>query len=430
MKRLLSLLLCLALALSLAACGGSDAPTEPPALTVTNAAGETITAERYGYDWDYRDHRFATGMTSVIADSAHPLDEVMRDAQPVLAMPVAISLSEAYAVTLDFGALSPQSVSLRHWGEECWGDYDAASTLITAERQDDGTYTATLIPALGVFAVDAAWDAEDYRGRATYCFRTAAGDAAALQIAAECRFGAADVKKLDLSWLNGSVIVQTGAQTDEILVTERADRALADGERMTCTLEGDTLRVRFLPSGFTGSFDTEKYLTIYVPERFADALSALEIETTSAHVSVDGLTAREVEISTVSGGVGLFGSYEDAEIETTSGGAVLEGAFGTVDFESVSGALEITANAALALEAETTSGTVAVALPEGCGVTLRFATTSGALDTLLTQRDGTMVACGDRFEEYIIPGEPGAPSCSVVVSTVSGDLSVGDQPIG
>lgn len=430
MKRLLSLLLCLALALSLAACGGSDAPTEPPALTVTNTVGETITAARYGYDWNYRDHRSASDMTGIIADSVHPLDEAFRDALPVLAMPVTISLSEAYAVTLDFGALSPQSVSIRHWGEECWGDYDAASTTIAAEQQDDGTYTATLIPSLGVFAVDAAWDAEDYRGRATYCFRTAAENVPALNELSEYRFSAADVKKLDLSWLSGSVTVQTGAQTDEILVTERADCALADEERMTCDLRGDTLTVRFLPAGFTGSLDAEKYLTVYVPARFADALSEIDVEASSAYVGVGGLTAREVDITTVSGGVGLSGRYEDAEIETTSGSAVLEGAFGAVNFETVSGALELSADAALALEAETTSGSVAVALPEGSGVTLRFATTSGTLNTLLAQRDGTLVACGDRFEEYMIPGEPGAPSCRIAVTTVSGDLTVTDQPLG
>lgn len=167
MKRFFSLLLGLALALSLTACAASDAPTEPPTLTVTNAVGETITAARYGYDWNY-----AAGFgkeTSVIADSAHPLDESLRDDMPAFSMPV-VSLLDAYTVTLDFGEFAPQSVSLRRWSEECWGDFEAESTPIAAERQEDGTYTATLIP-IGVFAVDAVWDEEAYHGRATYCFR-------------------------------------------------------------------------------------------------------------------------------------------------------------------------------------------------------------------------------------------------------------------
>lgn len=426
MKRLFALLLCLALALTLAACGeasGSTIPLEPPALTVTNAAGNTVTARSWSYDWNY-----STGYDEwmgTIADSAHPLDESCRDLMPILEMPVAVSILDAYAVTLDFGGLSPQSVSIRHWGEECWGDFEAKNETIIAEETEGGAYTAAFIPSVGIFAVDVVWDAEQYNGRATYCFRTAAENVLTLNELSEYRFDAAQVKKLDLSWLSGGVSVQTGAQTEMIVVKETAGEALGDDARMTCTLVGDTLSVRFLSAGNTGSLSAQKYLTVYVPE--GCALDEVEVETSSAYVSVDSLNAREVEISTVSGGVGLFGSYEEAEIETTSGDAVLAGTFGTVDFESVSGALEVTADAALTLEAETTSGAVTVALPEGSGVTLRFATTSGTLDTLLTQRAGTMVVCGNGFEGYSIPGAPGAESGSIEVKTVSGDLTVTER---
>lgn len=467
MKRLISLLLASAMLLSLAACGksGANTHTEPSTLTITTAGGESITAMGGSYDWEY-----ASGeeWMSVMACGTHPLDEVLRADMPVLKMPVAVSASSYYEVTLDFGDAAPQSVSLRRWGEECWDDFEAESETIAAERQEDGTYIAALVPSIGIFAVDVTWDTEAYRGDATYCFRTLA-EGTQEQFVNECRFDATTVKKLDISWLTGNVNIQAGTQTGEILVTEQSDRVLSDGEIMYCALEGDTLSIRFLrESG--GRLDAKKYLTVYFPAEMLDAaqleeieiesVSAVvliaadvsqeidistvsgdarvmtvscpevEIETTSGSVGlVDGLW-QKAEIRTVSGGIEIAGEVRELDIETTSGSAALTGAFGAVDFESVSGALGVTANAALALEAETTSGAVAVALPEDCGVTLRFATTSGTLDTLLTQREGTLVACGDRFEEYIIPSEPGAEACSVVVKTVSGGLTVTEQIIG
>lgn len=62
-------------------------------------------------------------------------------------MPIAVSASYFYVVTLDFGDCAPDSVSLRYWSETCWGDTEAQSEAISAERQDDGTYTAELIPS-------------------------------------------------------------------------------------------------------------------------------------------------------------------------------------------------------------------------------------------------------------------------------------------
>lgn len=459
MKRLFALLLSLALCLSLAACGadGAELPA-PPTLTVTNAAGDTVTAESWSYDWDY-----STGYgewMGVVADSAHPLDESCRELMPVLEMPVTVSVVSAYVVTLDFGAAAPQSVSIRRWGEECWGDFEAKSETSTAEAAEDGTYTAVLTPSIGIFAVDAVWDTEKYNGRATYCFRAVAENVQTLSALGEYRFDASQVKKLDVSWLGGSVIVQRGAQTESIVVGETCNGEVSDDERMTCTLAGDTLRVRILPEGFTGSLSAQKYLTVYVPDTCA--LDEIEIEASSAYVSVDDLTAREVEISTVSGSIALFGNYAKAEIETTGGDAVLAGTYGVIDFESVSGSLisdsleadtltaetgsgavtlmgsigtlkfdsvsgdlSIKALAALALAAKTTSGSVSVSLPGESGVEIDFVTTSGVLDTALTQRDGTMVACGEEgYRGYIVPGAPGADACSIAVSSVSGDLTI------
>lgn len=76
MKKLLSLLLPLALALSLAACGEKSADEAarqtPPTLTVTSANACSVTLKSSSYDWTY-----PQGLQSmtVIACGAHPLDE-------------------------------------------------------------------------------------------------------------------------------------------------------------------------------------------------------------------------------------------------------------------------------------------------------------------------------------------------------------------
>ncbi len=76
MKKLLSLLLPLALLLSLTACGEKSADEAarqtPPTLTVTGANACSVTLKSSSYDWTY-----TQGLQSMtaIACGAHPLDE-------------------------------------------------------------------------------------------------------------------------------------------------------------------------------------------------------------------------------------------------------------------------------------------------------------------------------------------------------------------
>lgn len=422
MKRLLSLLLAAAMALSLIACGkiDPDVLTEPPTLTVTNASGESIAALGGSYDWQYD---CGNGEWSgAIACGAHPLDEVLRADMPVLKMPVAVSASFYYEVTLDFGENAPQSVSLRYWGAECLGDTTAESETIAAELNEEGVYTATLIPSVGIFAVDAVWESEAYRGNETYCFRTLA-EGAQEQFVNECRFDATTIKKLDISWLTGNVNIQAGAQTGVIVFSENADRALSDDEIMYCTLEGDTLSIHFLrESG--NSLDVEKYLTVYFPAEMLDAaqLEEIEVESVSADVLIAADVSRKIDISTVSGDARVMtASCPEVEIETTSGDiGVVDSTWQRVSVSTVSGRTEI-AGDIHALDVESTSGDIALTLPE-CAIDLRFASTSGTLETSLAQRSGTMVACGDSFTEYSIPALSGTDTCKIDVTTVSGDL--------
>ena len=468
MKRLISLLLCAVMALALAGCGAKSAPVEPPELTVANAQGASITAMGGSYDWDYD---LGNGQRSgAIACGAHPLDEICRDMTPILEMPVAVSASFHYTVTLDFGDCAPDSVILRCWSEQCWGDTEAKPEKLFAERQDNGAYTVELIPSIGVFAVDASWDAEDYKGTATYTFCTKAAEADELPYSKTYSFGGEmPVKSLDISWLSGGVSVQAVGQTSQITVQEDATAELAEDEKLVCTVDGDTLRIRFMSDANRDGFEGEKFLTVSLPWELvknahfeeidiettsayayvsADAQKielstvsgdarvmgascpAVEIETVSGNAGVVDGTWGKVELSTVSGAIELAGDAESAEIETTSGKVDIAGALGALDFKSVSGDLILATERALRLDAETESGSIHLTLPAQDGFTLAHETKSGAFRSALTEREGTLIACGDRETYYTVPALEGGAVSELAIKTVSGEVTIEASSFG
>ena len=467
MKKLLSLLLPLALALSLAACGEKSADEAarqtPPTLTVTGANACSVTLKSSSYDWTY-----TQGLQSMtaIACGAHPLDENCRDITPVLEMPFAVSAAYFYTVTLDFGDNSPDSVSLRCWPSDAWGSTGMPSETVTAQRQDNGTFRAELPQSDGIFAVDALWDGSS----ATYTFCTQAEGSEELHPGAVLSIGESqDIRKIDISWLSGGVSVQAVGQTSQITVQEEATTALTEEEKLVCAVDGDTLRIRFMSDARRDSFEGEKFLTVSLPWELvknahfeeidiettsayayvsADAqkikLSTVggdarvmcancpevEIETTSGNAGVVDGTWAKVDISTVSGAIELAGEAESAEIETTSGKVDIAGALGALDFESVSGNLILATERALRLDAETESGSIYLTLPAQDGFTLDYETEKGSFDSALTEREGTLIACGDHETHYTVPALEGGEMSELTIETMSGTLTIEASPGG
>ena len=469
MKKLLSLLLPLVLALSLTACGEKSADEAarqtPPTLTVTSANACSVTLKSSSYDWTY-----PQGLQSMtaIACGAHPLDENCRDITPVLEMPFTVSAAYFYTVTLDFGDNSPDSVSLRCWPSDAWGSTGMPSETVTAQRQDNGTFRAELPQSDGIFAVDALWDTSS----ATYTFCTQAAGAEELPYSKTYSFGGeTPVKSLDISWLSGGVSVVPIEQSSEITVVEQADRMLAEGETLTVHLDvsgdGLSLHIGFMKGD---RFDGEKYLTVYVPREMvknsfleeidiettsayayvsADAqkikLSTVggdarvmcancpevEIETTSGNAGVVDGTWAKVDISTVSGAIELAGEAENAEIETASGKVDIAGALGALDFESVSGDLILATERALRLDAETESGSIYLTLPAQDGFTLDYETKSGAFRSALTEREGALITClDDHATHYSVPALDGGEMSELTIETMSGEVTIGASSSG
>lgn len=406
MKKLLSLLLPLALALSLTACGEKSADEAarqtPPTLTVTSANACSVTLKSGSYDWTY-----PQGLQSmtVIACGAHPLDETCRDITPVLEMPFTVSAAYFYTVTLDFGDNSPESVSLRCWPSDAWGSTGMPSETVTAQRQDDGTFRAELPQSDGIFAVDALWDGSS----ATYTFCTHA-EGAAGYVSETFSVEPARVREIEVDWLGGSVMVVL-TDDDSLSFAEMAYQDVPEEQRLSYALDGDTLKIDFCRSGHLLSSSPEKQLVLSIPRSLT--LEKFEADTTAAAVNVTGLHTQTVDISTVSGGVDLAAEAYEIDISTTGGCAAVDADFYQLDFSAVSGSLTLTMQRAAEVDAETVSGGVTIHLPPSSyGFALDFETVSGTPEIAFDANGG------DGHWTY------GDKASTLNIDTASGNLSL------
>lgn len=406
MKKLLSLLLPLALALSLTACGEKSADEAarqtPPTLTVTSANACSVTLKSSSYDWTY-----TQGLQSmtVIACGAHPLDENCRDITPVLEMPFTVSAAYFYTVTLDFGDNSPDSVSLRCWPSDAWGSTGMPSETVTAQRQDNGTFRAELPQSDGIFAVDALWDGSS----ATYTFCTQA-EGAAGYVSETFSVEPARVREIEVDWLGGSVMVVL-TDDDSLSFAEMAYQDVPEEQRLSYALDGDTLKIDFCRSGHLLSSSPEKQLVLSIPRSLT--LEKFEADTTAAAVNVTGLHTQTVDISTVSGGVDLAAEAYEIDISTTGGCAAVDADFYQLDFSAVSGSLTLTMQRAAEVDAETVSGGVTIHLPPSSyGFALDFETVSGTPEIAFDANGG------DGHWTY------GDKASTLNIDTASGNLSL------
>lgn len=406
MKKLLSLLLPLALALSLAACGEKSADETarqtPPTLTVTSANACSVTLKSSSYDWTY-----PQGLQSmtVIACGAHPLDETSRDITPVLEMPFTVSAAYFYTVTLDFGDNSPDSVSLRCWPSDAWGSTGMPSETVTAQRQDNGTFRAELPQSDGIFAVDALWDGSS----ATYTFCTQA-EGAAGYVSETFSVEPARVREIEVDWLGGSVMVVL-TDDDSLSFAEMAYQDVPEEQRLSYALDGDTLKIDFCRSGHLLSSSPEKQLVLSIPRSLT--LEKFEADTTAAAVNVTGLHTQTVDISTVSGNVDLAAEAYEIDISTTGGCAAVDADFYQLDFSAVSGSLTLTMQRAAEVDAETVSGGVTIHLPPSSyGFALDFETVSGTPEITFDANGG------DGHWTY------GDKASTLNIDTASGNLSL------
>ena len=232
------------------------------------------------------------------------------------------------------------------------------------------------------------------------------------------------VEQVEIHWLIGRVSVEACGK-NTISFSEEANRKLTEDNCLYYRLDGTTLVIQFCRSGKWDMNDLQKDLTVLLPEELL--LKELSVNSVSAELCADGISAEELELDTVSGNICLknCGVTNRAKLDTVSGSveAELVQPLENLYAGTVSGNVEITAPGLAAFHADTTSGSVFLAvdtapkeldvdtvsgavtlrLPENAGFTLDFETVSGEYTSELpcAVKDGRCV-CGDGSGDYEI----------------------------
>ena len=242
----------------------------------------------------------------------------------------------------------------------------------------------------------------------------------------------AAVHHLDVNWTSGKVIVAYHPE-NTVKLEEKADRDLADDEKMQWWLDGDTLRIQFTKPGIRLN-NPSKTLTLVLPEGMS--FQNVSIQLTSGDMEVPSLKADKLDLGSTSGNISVTAEAEKVAVNSTSGALKIQlngrtddikigSTSGNVDLEaetagnvaagSTSGGISISLNEAdqvkagstsgsiyvrlgkiNALDLGATSGSITAALPEVPGFTAEIGTVSGKIsyDIALTM-DGDRYICGD-----------------------------------
>ena len=144
-----------------------------PKLTVTYG-DQSIDEPRIGVlSWEYTKEDGSKG--AKLGDGAHPLDA--KHASPFITLdPYA---QEPFEIWLHWDLL-PDSVLVRYWGEECWGQLEAepAGRSLLKEGNEAGD-AYCLVPQVGnyIYEVIASWEnAPNYSGKVCYNFHAVMTD--------------------------------------------------------------------------------------------------------------------------------------------------------------------------------------------------------------------------------------------------------------
>ena len=158
-------------------------------------------------------------------------------------------------------------------------------------------------------------------------------------------FSPAEVKRIDLDWISGTVKLQPGSE-DRITLKESCEKALKDEQKLCWKLDEGTLSIRFCKTLQTQMAGKELVLT--VPADWT--AESIGVHATSADLELRGLRVEGILSSTAtSGGVTLDGcSCRTLAVSASSGEVLLNGcAFDKLDAGASSGSISLTAGAAI-----------------------------------------------------------------------------------
>ena len=128
------------------------------------------------------------------------------------------------------------------------------------------------------------------------------------------------LKDLTIDWVAGSVIVEL-TNDDVIRFEETAAGTIREKDALRYSVSGGKLRIQACKKNHRGALP-EKNLTLYLPRVLADGLEKLDLNSVSASVAADSLSAREVSLSSVSGAYTLTSLTADKVNANTVSGSL------------------------------------------------------------------------------------------------------------
>ena len=217
---------------------------------------------------------------------------------------------------------------------------------------------------------------------------------------------AAEIRNLSINWISESLSFSVW-EGDEIFL-ECYDERLLQYE-----VEGDTLTIGRDSDPVNVTAGSSLFITI--PRTLAERrLEKLTIFVNSASVDLFEINADRLELTTISGICTVDGLFDEVSITTTSGDINFYGSFETGIFDTISGCLDINVDSSVrSLQADSVSGDIYLMLPYDTGFSLEFDSVSGQLCT----------------EEYgILSGgsslNHGDRSVEITLDTISGDVTL------
>lgn len=262
---------------------------------------------------------------------------------------------------------------------------------------------------------------------------------------------AGNIREIDVNWVSGEMDIRFYDGAD-IQITETADRALNDNQRLRYEVKGDKLIIDFSGKNIGLFVNTpSKSLELLIPAGIAlDKLSVenvssgvtltgkntqlneLDIDNVSGTVFVADVHARKLDMETVSGSVEFTGTYAEIDAESVSGKQVyrLASLPGKMDADSVSGAIVIYTNGhdGFVANLDTVSGKITSDFAEvpnkhtamfgNNGARLEFETVSGSVSI---QQDGNLQAPAVQAEDSAAkPDKPAKETVAPGTSPIPG----------
>ncbi|MDE7124518.1 MAG: DUF4097 domain-containing protein, partial [Eubacterium sp.] len=168
------------------------------------------------------------------------------------------------------------------------------------------------------------------------------------------------ISKISVEWISGNITVEYyDGDTIKFSEPEQSNQDMA----LRYLVEINELKIKYCKSGLfnwkTTNNSGSKPLTIYLPKDFV--AQEIDIESVSSKININNITARQLDITTVSGNV------------------TAKGNFTVIDTGGVSGSVDVTTYSVPSkVDAETVSGDFTIRVPKDIsGFTIDYDTVSG-----------------------------------------------------